>query len=160
MTNLMRESRRAALTLMILTTAACGVRDSETPAANTQVQVAPQATEQTGSRLRDIFNRTDPAQIGSVNKYIWHGALELLDFLPVQSIDPFTGIITTGFGTPPGGGKAYRATILVSDPALDPRSLNVALLTRSGPASAATVRAVEDAILARARQLRASDTRF
>lgn len=113
------------------------------------------------STIWDIFRpRPDAGQIGAVNKYIWNGALETLDFLPVESVDPFTGVITTGFGTPPGGGRAYRATIYVSDPALDARSLNLALMTRSGPADAATVRAVEDAILTRARQLRAQDSRY
>ncbi|MFP7570964.1 DUF3576 domain-containing protein [Marivita sp. S2033] len=113
------------------------------------------------SSFFDFFrNRGDAGQIGAVNKYIWNASLETLDFLPVQSVDPFTGVITTGFGTPPGGGRAYRATILVNDPALDARSLNVALMTRNGPASAATVRAVEDAILTRARQLRQQDSRF
>ncbi|MFP7674194.1 DUF3576 domain-containing protein [Marivita sp. S0852] len=113
------------------------------------------------STLFDFFrNRNDAGQVGAVNKYIWNASLETLDFLPVQSVDPFTGVITTGFGTPPGGGRAYRATILVNDPALDARSLNLALMTRSGPASAATVRAVEDAILTRARQLRQQDSRF
>lgn len=113
------------------------------------------------STLFDFFrNNQDAGQVGAVNKYIWNASLETLDFLPVQSVDPFTGVITTGFGTPPGGGRAYRATILVNDPALDARSLNIALMTRSGPASAATVRAVEDAILTRARQLRQRDSRF
>ncbi|MCR9158383.1 MAG: DUF3576 domain-containing protein [Rhodobacteraceae bacterium] len=113
------------------------------------------------SSLFDFFrNRDDAGQIGAVNKYIWNASLETLDFLPVESVDPFTGVITTGYGTPPGGGRAYRATILVNDPALDARSLNVALMTRSGPASGATVRAVEDAILTRARQLRQQDSRF
>lgn len=113
------------------------------------------------STIFDLFRRRDDAgQVGAVNKYIWNAALETLDFLPVESVDPFTGVITTGYGTPPGGGRAYRATILVNDPALDARSLNVALMTRSGPASAATVRAVEDAILTRARQLRQQDSRF
>ena len=113
------------------------------------------------SSLFDFLRiRDDAGQIGAVNKYIWNAALETLDFLPVESVDPFTGVITTGYGTPPGGGRAYRATILVNDPALDARSLNVALMTRSGPASGATVRAVEDAILTRARQLRQQDSRF
>lgn len=107
----------------------------------------------------DIFRaRPDQGQVGAVNKYIWNAALETLDFLPVQSVDPFTGVIITGFGTPPGGGRAYRATIYVNDPALDARSLNVALMTNSGPADAATVRAIEDAILTRARQLRRQDS--
>jgi hypothetical protein len=104
--------------------------------------------------------RKDQGQVGAVNKYIWNAALETLEFLPVQSVDPFTGVITTGYGTPPGGGRAYRATIFVSDPALDARSLNVSLQTRSGQADAATTRAIEDAILTRARQLRARDSRI
>ncbi|WP_425098119.1 DUF3576 domain-containing protein [Tropicibacter sp. S64] len=109
----------------------------------------------------DIFRaRPDQGQLGSVNKYIWNAALETLDFLPVQSVDPFTGVIITGYGTPPGGGRAYRATIYVNDPSLDARSLNVALMTRNGPADAATVRAIEDAILTRARQLRGQDSRL
>ncbi|MEP1201426.1 DUF3576 domain-containing protein [Tateyamaria sp.] len=97
--------------------------------------------------------------IVQVNRYIWIATLQVLDFLPIQSVDPFTGVIVTGFGTPPGGGRSYRATVLISDPALDARSLNVALQTNGGSASAATVRAVEDAILTRARQLRIADNR-
>lgn len=96
-----------------------------------------------------------------VNKYIWTAALETLDFLPVESVDPFSGVITTGYGTPPGGGQSYRATIFVRDPALDARSLHVAMQRRNGRAVPdSTVRAVEDAILARARQLRIRDGRF
>ena len=95
-----------------------------------------------------------------VNRYLWTASLDVLDFLPVQSADPFTGVISTGYGTPPGGGRSYRATVLISDPALDARSLNVALQTRGGPVSAGTQRAVEDAILARARQLRIHAGRY
>ena len=84
----------------------------------------------------------------------------MLDFLPIQSVDPFTGVIVTGYGTPPGGGREYRATVHITDPALEARSLRVALQTRSGPVAAGTARAVEDAILSRARQLRIGDNRF
>lgn len=92
-----------------------------------------------------------------VNKYIWNAALQVLNFLPIESVDPFTGVIVMGYGTPPGGGRAYRATVYVQDPALDARALHVAIATRSGPVSPATQRAVEDAILTRARQLRIAD---
>ncbi|MCC1491428.1 DUF3576 domain-containing protein [Cognatishimia sp. F0-27] len=113
------------------------------------------------STLWDFFrSRPDQGQIGAVNRYIWNAALETLNFLPVESADPFTGVISTGYGTPPGGGRAYRATIYVSDPALDARSLNIAMQTRGGAVDPATVRAIEDAILTRARQLRARDSRF
>jgi hypothetical protein len=108
----------------------------------------------------NVFNRQQTETNVLVNRYIWAASLEVLDFLPVQTIDPFTGVIVTGFGTPPGGGRSYRATVLIDDPALDARSLNLSLQTRGGTASPATVRAVEDAILTRARQLRVSDSRF
>ena len=99
-------------------------------------------------------------QIVGVNRYIWSAAIKVLDFLPIESVDPYTGVIVTGFGTPPGGSTAYRATVLISDPALDARSLNVALQTRRGPASASAVRAVEDAILTLARQMRIGDNKY
>lgn len=113
-----------------------------------------------GTSIFDAFRRDRNETNVKVNRYIWSASLEVLDFLPIQSVDPFSGLIVTGFGTPPNGGRSYRATILIRDPALEARSLNVALQTRSGPASAATVRAVEDAILTRARQLRNRDSRF
>ena len=79
----------------------------------------------------------------------------------MQTVDPFSGVITTGYGTPPGGGRSYRATVYIRDPALEARSLNVALQTRGGaPVNAGTARAVEDAILARARQLRIADSKL
>lgn len=110
--------------------------------------------------LSALFNRGSPENKVEVNRYIWRAALDVLNFLPIQTVDPFTGLIVTGYGTPPGGGRAYRATVYVSDPALEARSLKVALQTRRGPVSTSTQRAVEDAILARARQLRGEDSRF
>lgn len=116
-------------------------------------------TQTGGGSLLDIFRGDGSAGI-KVNRFLWTASLQVLDFLPVQSADPFTGVISTGFGAPPGGGRAYRATVLISDPALDARSLNVALQSRNGPVSAETQRAVEDAILSRARQLRQQARRF
>lgn len=114
-----------------------------------------------GSSIFDIFRRTDPDVEVAVNRYLWNASLDVLNFMPVQSIDPFTGVIVFGYGTPPGGGQSYRATVYIKDPALDARSLVVALQTRGGrPVAAGTRTAVEDAILARARELRIADGRF
>lgn len=107
-----------------------------------------------------IFNKKNTETVVLVNKYLWSASLEVLNFLPIQSVDPFTGVIVTGYGTPPGGGRAYRATVLIDDPALDARSLNVALQSRGGAVSKATSRAVEDAILSRARELRIADNKL
>lgn len=157
---------RIAVTCLTVLLAACGQGGGlGAPTAN---NVSPDTTVRSsrdgpgpttlGEALRAGRNQE---RIVAVNKYIWSASIEVLDFLPIQTVDPFTGIIITGYGTPPGGGTAYRATVLIDDPALDARSLNVALQTRNGrSASASAVRAVEDAILTRARQLRITDDRF
>lgn len=114
-----------------------------------------------GTSIFDLFRPRNTDVSVAVNKYLWNASLEVLNFLPVQSVDPFTGVIVTGYGVPPGGGRAYRATVLVKDPALEARSLVVSLQSQGGGAvSPGTLRAVEDAILSRARQLRISDKRL
>ena len=133
---------------------------SELPDRYTDADVHPSNLDSGDNTIWTLFDRSGTETTVAVNRYIWTASLEVLDFLPVQSVDPFTGVIVMGFGTPPGGSRAYRATVLVNDPALDARSLSVSLQTRSGPASAATLRAVEDAILTRARQLRQRDSRI
>ncbi len=146
----------AALTLL----SACGWFDSLGSSGDTPAQIAAQQAEEEET-IWDLFaNNIDPNTTVEVNKYIWNASLEVLDFLPIETVDPFTGVIVTGFGTAPGSGRAYRATVYVQDPALDARSLRVALATRSGPADPDTVLAIEDAILTRARQLRIQDGRL
>ena len=114
------------------------------------------------SSFFDLFkNNRSPNSTVEVNKYLWAASLDVLNFLPIESVDPFTGVIVTGYGAPPGGGRAYRATILVQDPALDARSLKIAMQGRGGGAVAPdTIRAIEDAIMTRARQLRIQDTKL
>ncbi len=141
----------------------CGEPNAAPPQRETSPNaggVFSDANDAQRTSIFDAFRRDRNETNVKVNRYIWSASLEVLDFLPIQSVDPFSGLIVTGFGTPPNGGRAYRATILIRDPALEARSLNVALQTRGGPASASTVRAVEDAILTRARQLRNRDSRF
>ncbi|WP_299139181.1 DUF3576 domain-containing protein [uncultured Tateyamaria sp.] len=154
---------RIAILCMAVALVGCGQRfgTSAPNEANVDSDIARSRDGVAGTTLGEALRaRRNEESIVKVNKYIWSSTLQVLDFLPIQSVDPFTGVIVTGFGTPPGGGRSYRATVLISDPALDARSLNVALQTRNGPASAATVRAVEDAILTRARQLRIADNRL
>lgn len=136
----------------------------ETNAGRRQEEMIQKARgeEEKGSKLGDLFGDKDnPNTTVEVNKYIWAASLDVLNFLPIESVDPFTGVIVTGYGVPPGGGRAYRATIYVQDPALDARSLKVAMQTKGGgTVSAETIRAIEDAILTRARQLRVQDSKL
>ncbi|WP_039018527.1 DUF3576 domain-containing protein [Halocynthiibacter namhaensis] len=159
---------KLAITLAVMSLVACGgnksartdqysgTNRSQTPAIEQLKQ------EQAGNgreTIWDIFNSGDDSNVTlEVNKYIWRASLETLNFLPIQTADPFSGVISTGYGTPPGGNRSYRATVYITDPALDARSLNLSLQTRGGRAvDADTRRAVEDAILTRARQLRIAE---
>jgi hypothetical protein len=161
-----RTAGRIALTLLVVASlAACGSRfgspATERPEFYNNPNNPRNIETDTNNTIWSIFRTRTADNKVSVNKYLWSASLEVLNFLPVQSVDPYTGVIVTGYGTPPGGGRAYRATVLIDDPALDARSLNVALQSSGGrPVSTATARAVEDAILSRAREMRVADNRF
>lgn len=104
-------------------------------------------------KLGDLL-KSSSDEIGSVNKYLWQASIEVLNFLPINSADPFSGIIMFGKGKAPGSSQSYDATIYISDPALDARSLNVTVRSSSGIISSAAKREIESAILSRARYLR------
>jgi len=161
-----RMARTGVLVAVVLALAGCGgmrnlfgggERAGEQASAEREVLEERRRASGTTDSIWDLLVRPEPGATVNVNRHIWTAALEVLNFLPVETVDPFSGVFTTGFGTPPGGGRPYRATVHVTDAALDARSLNLALITRAGPASPDTVRAVENAILNRARQLRIRD---
>jgi hypothetical protein len=157
---------KIATILMVLgTLSACGsLRGSpatERPATYSNTNNPGVIESDPSNTVWSIFNNKSSENTVLVNRYLWSASLEVLNFLPVQTVDPYTGVIVTGYGTPPGGGQAYRATVLIDDPALDARSLNLALQTSGGRAvNKATSRAVEDAILSRARELRIADSKL
>ena len=104
-------------------------------------------------KLGDIF-KSGGDEIGSVNKYLWQASIEVMSFLPISSADPFSGIIVFGRGKAPGSSQFYDATVYISDPARDARSLSVTVRSSDGTISSAAKREIESAILSRARQLR------
>jgi hypothetical protein len=131
----LRGVRILALGGLLAAVSACGIlgggRSPGTgPAVDTTGQTR-QTREEAGQRQNNIWqffvNRPEPGRTIEVNKYLWNASLDTLSFLPVQTVDPFTGVIVFGYGTPPGGGRPYRATVHIKDPALDARSLNVAV---------------------------------
>jgi hypothetical protein len=106
----------------------------------------------------DLFrNRGDVNREVAVNRFLWQASLDTLSFLPIEAADPFSGLLITGWGNVAGTGP-YRVTVFISDPSLDARALKVAGFRMSGgravPLGDAENRALEDAILTRARQLR------
>ena len=60
--------------------------------------------------LGDLF-KSGGDEIGSVNKYLWQASIEVLNFLPINSADPFSGIIVFGKGKAPGSSQSYDANM-------------------------------------------------
>lgn len=117
----------------------------------------------------EAFGLGRDADAGSmpVNRFLWQAALDTLNFLPLASTDPFTGVIATDWGAAPQNpGERFKVTAYMLSPALAASSLKVAVYreVRSPegvwmPAAVdpETPRRLEDAILTRARQIRIAD---
>lgn len=111
--------------------------------------------------------RAGDALAGNVNKHLWMASLETLEFLPILSTDPFSGVIATDWGASRDApGERFKVNAYVTDVALSPEALRVAVfrqvLDEQGRWTAAQVapetpRQIEDAILVRARQLRIAE---
>jgi hypothetical protein len=98
-----------------------------------------------------------------VNSYLWHATLDTLAFMPLQSADPFGGVVITDWYVAPNApDERLKVTIYILDRALRADGLKVVVFrqTRSGAVwsdaqpSPDTGHKLEDAILTRARELR------
>lgn len=103
-----------------------------------------------------------PRTLG-VNSYLWQAALDTLSFLPVEKVDPYGGVVITGWYSPPNSpNERMKVTIYIMDRALRAEGLKVKVFrqVRNGAewqyvqTNPEIGRQLEDAILTRARQLR------
>jgi hypothetical protein len=119
-----------------------------------------------GSKGRDVgLISLDGERATTVNRYLWAASLETLDFLPVATADPVSGLILTDwYQNPEAPNERFKVTVYILDTALRADALRVSVF-RQERASAtaewaeaavnpATGREIENAILTRARQLR------
>jgi hypothetical protein len=100
------------------------------PETRRQLEESGALLPQDRDTIWDLFSDNDnPNVTVEVNRYLWQASLEILDFMPIEAADPFSGVISFGYGTPPGGSQSYRATVFVTDPraggALAPRGAAV-----------------------------------
>lgn len=112
--------------------------------------------------------RAAPATEGSigVNAFLWRASLDTLSFMPLQSADPYGGIIITEwYNNPEKPDERFRATVYILDTRLRADGLNVTVNRQTRDAAggwteaavaAQTETDIENAILTRARQLRLS----
>ena len=102
-----------------------------------------------------------------VNQYLWRASLDTVSFMPLRSVDPFGGVIITEWYNPPEAkNERLKVDILILDRTLRADGVRVSIhkqrANRKGVWEDAFVdpesfREFEDAILARARQLKIRD---
>lgn len=102
------------------------------------------------------------ATIG-VNAYLWRAALETLAFMPMAQVDSNGGVIVTDwYANPASPNERVKVTVYILDKDLRADALRVSAVRQEAkdgawldaPVRAGTVQKLEDAILARARDLR------
>ncbi|MGQ0740933.1 MAG: DUF3576 domain-containing protein [Alphaproteobacteria bacterium] len=102
------------------------------------------------------------ADIG-VNEFLWRASLDTLSFMPLQSADPFGGIIITEwYSAPENPNEQMKVTVYILDKRLRADGLKASVFrqTRSSlgwvdaQVNPETATKLENAILGRARQLR------
>lgn len=105
---------------------------------------------------------TSIAPTNGVNSFLWRATLETLNFLPLDQVDPYGGVIITDwFADPAAPNERLRTTAYILDQNLRADALKVSVFkqVRTGtgwndaPVDADTARQLENAILTRARQL-------
>ena len=102
-----------------------------------------------------------------VNAYLWRAALDTLGFMPLQSADPFGGVIITDWYMPPAGsGERFKATAYILGRQLRADAVKVSVFRQvlqgnqwiDSPVNATTTSEIENKVLARARELRSQTT--
>jgi hypothetical protein len=100
-----------------------------------------------------------------VNAYLWRASLDTLSFLPLNSADPYGGVIITDwYANPEKKDERLKATVYILDTRLRADGISAAVFRETltnGVWTPAAVNpetniALENAILSKARQLRLS----
>jgi hypothetical protein len=99
-----------------------------------------------------------------VNSFLWRASLDTLSFMPLNQIEPFTGVITTDWYTPPEVKKErFKITVLILDKVLRADAVRVSVFHETYESEQGWTSAsidpnlndqLEETILARARELK------
>jgi len=97
-----------------------------------------------------------------VNSYLWRASLETLNFMPLEQVDPFGGVIVTDwYASAEAPNERFKANVYILDTNLRADALKTSIFKQTRTAGgwqdaavdADTARQIENAILTRARQL-------
>ena len=115
-----------------------------------------------GGKKAATTKTVEAAPSMGVNSYLWRASLETLNFMPLEQVDPFGGVIITDwYASPEEPNERFKANIYILDTNLRADALKSAIFkqVRSGndwvdaSVDADTGRLIENAILTRAREL-------
>ncbi|MAP93810.1 MAG: hypothetical protein CMK07_02570 [Ponticaulis sp.] len=118
-----------------------------------------------GSSSRTQAAETDASMVG-VNAFLWRATLDTIDFMPLSSADPQSGIIITDWFAPSATPEErFRMTVYILDTRLRADGVNVSVFKQvnqggnwvDADVSADTEVQLENAILTRARELKVGD---
>jgi hypothetical protein len=120
-----------------------------------------------GGDSAKVRSSGDNAAAIGVNGYLWRATLDTLSFMPLQSADPYGGVIVTDWYTnPEKPDERFKCTVYILDSRLRADGLNVAVFKQNRDGTGNWVDAatagqtetdIENSILTRARQLRLSN---
>ncbi len=162
------------IAVLALLVSACGFYEEYTPPVDPinsdQLDAIDWANQSTifGKGGLSLFGSKTPESSGGgalgVNSYLWRASLDTISFMPVNSADPFGGVILTDWHTPnEAPSERFKLNVYILDRTLRADGVRVAVFRqvqdRSGNWRDAGVpnetgTKIEDAILIRARQLR------
>lgn len=109
--------------------------------------------------------KSSGGSVTTVNRYLWAASLETVNFLPISSADPISGLILTDwYVNPEAVQERFKVNVYILDSSLRADALKVAVFRQTREQASgtwidarvnpATPREMENAILTRARQLR------
>jgi hypothetical protein len=110
-------------------------------------------------------SKDDGANHIGINAYLWRASLETLAFMPLASADPFGGVIITDWYAPPESpSERFKMSVFITDRDLHADGIRVSVFrqVKSGgewadaSLTGKTAGELENAILTRARELRAA----
>lgn len=103
-----------------------------------------------------------------VNSFLWRASLDTVSFMPISTADPFGGVILTDWYTPPETpDERFKLNVLVLTRQLRADGIQVSVFRQmraddgswtDSAVDQETARAIENAILSRARQLRVASS--
>jgi hypothetical protein len=143
--------------------------DSEGPKTTEAEPLKASGAEQgkNGGLLEAVFGGSDSGGGGSsvaVNGYLWRASLDTISFLPLNTADPFGGVIITEWYSPPEApNERFKINIYILDKVLRADGLRVTVFRQKRAANDSWIEAkvsqktgtdLENAILKRARQMR------